>query len=127
MQNLRSGEWITSFTNYSTFWSPERFNHKIAFAPLHTAQMPGMLIRATLLAAPRTTFAYHPVRGYVHTPTDGEIGGDREGERFYIMSIVLPRAGRWMLVVTAGPDWGCFVITLPDRRDEPLEERGPQP
>ena len=31
---------------------------------------------------------------------------------FYISDFVLPHAGRWRLIATAGPDWGCFDLTL---------------
>ena len=26
--------------------------------------------------------------------------------------IAIPRAGTWAIVATAGPDWGCFLLTL---------------
>jgi hypothetical protein len=32
--------------------------------------------------------------------------------RFYPTGIRLPTVGRWMMVATAGNNWGCFVLTV---------------
>ncbi len=34
------------------------------------------------------------------------------GTRFYPTGIRLPTVGRWMLVATAGNNWGCFILTV---------------
>jgi hypothetical protein len=33
-------------------------------------------------------------------------------KRFYITRLELPAPGKWMLIVTAGPHWGCFIETV---------------
>ena len=56
---------------------------------------------ATLLDDPRHVYVYEGA----HYST----GGD---EQSFITGFILPRAGKWALVVTSGPDWGCFLLTL---------------
>ena len=31
---------------------------------------------------------------------------------FYPTWIEMPEPGRWQLVATSGPDWGCFILDL---------------
>ena len=28
--------------------------------------------------------------------------------------VALPRGGTWLLIATGGPNWGCFILTLPE-------------
>lgn len=32
--------------------------------------------------------------------------------QFYVTGVHLPTTGRWLLVATAGPNWGCFLFTV---------------
>ena len=32
--------------------------------------------------------------------------------KFYITGVHLPSTGRWLMVATAGPNWGCFLLTV---------------
>ena len=35
-----------------------------------------------------------------------------DGDVSYRPSFTPPRAGRWLVAVTAGPQWGCFVVDV---------------
>ncbi len=41
-----------------------------------------------------------------------EITGNGTGTRFYPSGVGFPTTGRWLMVATAGANWGCFVITV---------------
>lgn len=34
------------------------------------------------------------------------------GQYFFNTDFGLPEAGRWLIVATAGPNWGCFVVVV---------------
>jgi hypothetical protein len=38
------------------------------------------------------------------------------GEHFFASWPVFPAPGRWMMIMTAGSNWGCFVIDRPVKR-----------
>lgn len=102
---VRSGEFLAGpFVIYADMWrqDPEHAS-KLWWIPLHTGKMPGLTVRAVLLDDPTVQRVFTAaIVGY----------SDRGGEAFYPSEVVLPVAGRWMLVATAGPDWGCFIVTL---------------
>jgi hypothetical protein len=66
------------------------------------------LLRAVRLDGPQWT--------YVHEIRSGasSLEGDRIG---YEPRFRPPEAGRWLVVVTAGPQWGCFIFDVPTRAD----------
>jgi hypothetical protein len=99
---LRSGEFVAgSFATYIEEWRRDPGFGKLWWFPLHTREMPGLTIRAILLDDPDVTRVYSaPYPAFNSTGT------------FYPSSVVLPVVGRWMLIATAGPDWGCFVLQL---------------
>ena len=33
---------------------------------------------------------------------------------FFPSLVALPRGGTWLLIATGGPNWGCFILTLPE-------------
>lgn len=45
---------------------------------------------------------------------DGFVEWNSTEEVLYAPRFVLPRAGRWMVVATAGPVWGCFILEAPE-------------
>lgn len=45
--------------------------------------------------------------------------GIPSGDWFYATGLTLPAKGTWLMVVTAGPNWGCLVF----RMAYPVEER----
>jgi hypothetical protein len=100
-RGIRSGEFVAGpFGAYKKDWARDPRNGKLWWVPFHTATMPGLTVRAVLLDDPA------PNRTFTLTPAVGA------GGPFYPSGVVLPAPGRWMLIATAGPDWGCFIVTL---------------
>lgn len=98
----RSGEFIAGpFAFYMDEWPRDRKFSKMWWMPLHTDDMPGITVRAILLDDPsRTVVVRQPLVAY------------NEGGRFYPSEVALRDAGRWLLIVTSGHDWGCFIMPL---------------
>jgi hypothetical protein len=105
---VRSGEFIAGpFREYARLWKPHMAEGmgKLWWIPLHQDRMSGLTVRATRLGASPITRTYRfPNKAWTD---DGP---------FYPSGIPLPSAGRWRLVATSGPDWGCFELTLRPRR-----------
>jgi hypothetical protein len=98
---IRSGEFVAGpFGAFGRDWARDPRDGKLWWVPLHREPMPGLTVRAVLLDDPAID------RTFTLTPAAGADGP------FYPSGVVLPVPGRWMLLATAGPDWGCFVITI---------------
>lgn len=101
---VRSGEFVAGpFVIYANMWRQNPENaRKLWWVPLHTGKVPSLTVRAVALddLTVQRTFVATTV-GY----------SDRR-EAFYPSEVVLPVVGRWMLIATAGPNWGCFIVTL---------------
>jgi len=106
----RSGEFIAgSFKDYPASW---REGHgKMWWVPLHTpgsnwypSYINSLVIRATRLdqSGENTTFSSSAL-AWTEGPSRAT---------FFPTDIHLPTEGLWMLVATAGPDWGCFILDL---------------
>jgi hypothetical protein len=67
------------------------------------APAPLMTVRATRLDPPGATRVFD-----VHAVEQSTAGNTL----FYPSGIHLPTSGTWMLVATAGPNWGCFLHTV---------------
>jgi hypothetical protein len=100
---VRSGEFIAGpFALYASEWKSQQGNFgKLWWIPLHTNAFPGLTVRAVLLDDPSIRRVFSE-----------SIVGHGSGGAFYPSTVVLPTPGRWLLVATSGPDWGCFVLTL---------------
>jgi hypothetical protein len=77
----------------------------------------GKLIWQPLLVpsphAPLTVRAAHIDPSGETRVFDGlSITGNGTGTLFYPTGVHLPTSGRWLMVATAGNNWGCFVITV---------------
>jgi hypothetical protein len=102
---VRSGEFVAGpFRLYKEQWRPDlRPNEgKLWWVPLHQDQMRWLTVRAFSLDNPAMNRFYD----------FGTVASNREGDQFYPSGIPLPVAGRWRLVATSGPDWGCFDLTI---------------
>lgn len=75
---------------------------KVWWAPRQGTVMPPLLLRGTKLDGPNVTVAWSFPS--VAVSTDGA---------FYNTTFELPQPGKWLVVVTAGSNWGCFVLQQP--------------
>ena len=105
---LRSGEFSvrTRYTVSNGFHVNER--NKALWLPLHPRTTPAtpLLIRAVRLGHTADSLRQTVAR-LAHSPT--ELG--------YPSSVSFPSPGEWLVVATAGADWGCFVFTVEPRSD----------
>jgi len=85
---------------------------KIWWSPIHNSKdMPPLIIRGRNLTTMKDTVRLtmtnigQPARGGRRVP---------ESERIYFFpsGTTLPTPGRWLIIATSGPNWGCFVLTV---------------
>lgn len=102
---VRAGEFVAGpFVQYRQQWARDPRNAtKLWWIPLHSSPMPGLTVRAILLDDPAVRQVVTPPRDLFASTAVG---------LFYPSTVELPAPGRWLLVATAGPDWGCFLLTL---------------
>jgi hypothetical protein len=74
---------------------------KIYWIPLHVDHIPEMAVQATLL----------PGRTVTRTYTQNQVA-TAGGDVFYPSAVPIPVPGTWQLVAKAGPNQGCFIVTL---------------
>jgi len=103
--SLRSGEFIirSSLLTPTTQRPPN--GYKVLWVPEHNPYEfhSTLLIRARRLAASSDSLRQE-VADWAYQP-----GGPRTASAFPSL-IDFPIGGRWLIVATAGPDWGCFVL-----------------
>lgn len=100
---VRSGDFIArGFNGYAGTWGSGY--GKVAYLPAHPIpdHPPPIVMRAATVDA-------QPQEMRVFTSSSFVQSG---GAWFYNTGFHLPRRGRWLLVLTAGDDWGCFVFTF---------------
>ena len=111
---LRSGEFVVGGELSGTD-SPDprkRAAPKIWWSPLHHQPKMELLVRARRVGADGE---YRFVGVTVaHAATGpGAVIPEAEREYFFPSGIAFLHSGTWVLVATQGPDWGCFVLTMP--------------
>jgi hypothetical protein len=106
--DVRSNSFIVgNFRAYFDQWDGTIENSKLYYIPLYPER-----------PAPRLAISAEPLDGQPADPpvvwrgTDDYVWGIRHGVRFYATGTLLAHRGRWRLVATAGPNWGCFDLTL---------------
>jgi hypothetical protein len=108
-ERARSGEFVASVEYlYRDDSESGRRSAKIAWSPLHLreeylangGETSGMEIRAASLEEP----------GRIVTHEITRTAGNSGTGAFYPSGTPLPGEGPWRLVVTSGPDWGCFDL-----------------
>jgi hypothetical protein len=103
---IRSGDFtVAGFSVYRGVWHAGW--GKLNWMPYHPQPAnPGQLIvRATRLDDPTKQWIFEREGGMAHAP-----GANLDYS--YPSAFYLPSPGRWMLVATAGTNWGCFIYNL---------------
>jgi hypothetical protein len=108
---VRSGDFVAgSFTipARDEGWTTHR-SHKLPWEPSQVTSGVPLVVRAARVDEPGDTRVFGPfslVRG-----VDPATGVQSAGQG-YASAIRLPSAGRWLLIATAGPNWGCYLVTV---------------
>ncbi|MDQ5822981.1 MAG: hypothetical protein M3441_02080 [Chloroflexota bacterium] len=101
----RSGEFVAgNFQLFIQQWRPnlpER-QGKIWWVPLHQDQMQQLTVKV---------IRHEDLATIVRVHSFSTIAENEQGS-FYPSGIALPSAGRWRLVATSGPNWGCFDVAV---------------
>ncbi len=112
--SLRSGDFIVrgGFTDASWGGFHAVKEHKVIWLPLHgsSLQKPPLVVRAARIDNPADSIRFR-VEGLAYSPgPSGRLYG-------YPSDVSFPSAGQWVIVATAGNDWGCFVLDVAPRAD----------
>jgi hypothetical protein len=106
--SLRSGEFIVRGRDFEA-----GVKHKVVWFPLHGSALskPPLMVRAARMESPADSVRLR-VDGLAHG------GSNAEPLYGYPSEVLFPSAGRWLVIATAGGDWGCFVLDVqpPARR-----------
>jgi hypothetical protein len=102
--NVRSAEFVVgNFASYRQYWRGTLDTSKLYYVPLDPTGHPPLVLSAQSLHDPNDTAS--PLQ------QAGAAWG-ANGDYFYATGTVIPHRGRWRLTITAGPNWGCFDLTL---------------
>jgi hypothetical protein len=79
---------------------------KIWWAPYHNPEeyKTKLVVRGARLGVRGDTIRYE--QAIAATPRGGA-----KTDSFFPSGLAIPRAGRWLLIATAGDDWGCFILS----------------
>jgi hypothetical protein len=113
--SLRSGDFIVrgEFSKASCGGFQAVKEHKVLWVPLHGSSLhkPALVVRAA-----RIGNAADSVRLRIEGLTHGT-SGESEPLYGYPSEVSFPSAGQWVIVATAGNDWGCFVLDVAPHTD----------
>lgn len=80
---------------------------RIWWEPMHPAESFSLVVRGARLSPAPDTLRYgNPGWAIGGSPSLGAVG-----PIFYASGFTFPSSGRWLLIATSGPDWGCFIVT----------------
>jgi hypothetical protein len=98
----RSGDFTAgTFSAYAAVW--RHGGGKLWFTPRLVDTAATLVVRARRLDATAAPFEYRKRRLARAVGTD---------DLFYATTIRLPAPGVWLLIATAGPNWGCFLFSF---------------
>jgi hypothetical protein len=105
-RTARSGEFVAGPFNPPVFMgSPQQYKRKVWWAPRQGTATPPMQFRAVKVDSPALTAQW----------SFPSVVWNENGQ-FYNTLFRLPEVGRWLVVVTAGNNWGCFIVDEVDRK-----------
>jgi hypothetical protein len=107
--SLRSGDFIVRGEFSKASWDGFQAvkGYKVVWLPLHgsSLQKPPLVVRAARIGNGADSVRFR-VEGLAYSPgPSGRLYG-------YPSEVSLPSAGQWVIVATAGNDWGCFVLDV---------------
>lgn len=110
MGPVRSGEFIIGGELGGRPAILPRVPAKIWWAPLHNGErMDSLIIVGERLSSPMQMRLALGTVAFVMSPGQSIPPTDRE--YFFPSGTVIPDWGRWLLVASSGPNWGCFIVT----------------
>jgi len=96
---VRSGDFVAGA--FDRYWHMGLSGRKVWWTPRQTTETwPALQLRAAKLDAPDVTANW----------SFGSVVSNSNGY-FYNTLFTLPQTGRWLVVVTSGNNWGCFILT----------------
>lgn len=101
MGPVRSGEFVIGGTLQGQVKRGVGQMRKVWYQPVHPALEYDLVVRGRSLSNPADTMRM-VFTEWVHSP-------GRE-VWFFPSGTIIPAVGSWMLLVTHGPNWGCFLI-----------------
>ena len=112
-KTVRSGEFVAgNFAAYPMFY--REGTGKIWWATAHWPELQpsGWPAKGAMPLTVRVTRLDTIAPGQVYTYGTWAKPAGQKGDLFVPSDLRLPTPGQWMLVATAGPNWGCFVYDL---------------
>ena len=102
-RTARSGEFVAGPFNPPVFMgnprSAQGARRKVWWAPRQGTAMPPLQLRAAKIDSPNVTVNW----------TLPSVASNESGQ-FYNTLFRFPVVGKWLVVVTAGNNWGCFLV-----------------
>jgi hypothetical protein len=95
----RSGEFVAGPFDYHVMMNPAAPRRKVWWALKQTAIMQPMHLRAVKIGAPEVTVAW----------TFPSVARNENGFLFPT-TFRFPEVGKWLVIVTSGDNWGCFLL-----------------
>jgi hypothetical protein len=105
--SLRSGDFILRAGWGGPLGFQAGKGRKVGWAPLHgsPSHKPPLVVRAARIGNPADSVRFR-IDGLAHD------GRRPEPLYAYVSEVSLPTAGQWVILATAGNDWGCFVLDV---------------
>ena len=107
--SLRSGDFIVRGGFLDASWGGFHAvkGYKVLWLPVHgsSSQKPPLVVRAARIGSPADSVRFR---------IDGLAKGTGPSVPLYgyPSEVSFPSAGQWVIVATAGNDWGCFVLDV---------------